>query len=140
MAITIVSSDDLCLSFSGDTEEPKTVFVVKPLTQFEYMKVAGVYQQCLGDMIEDKEEDDKKNLNKIVEIFASEKGEALKNVLVDFFKNNIKEVRNIKNKDGNLKTLSADKMNIDMFRPMEIFDILSQSIAGVSPDEEEIKN
>lgn len=134
MALKIVDLDDVELSFTGDTEEPKTVFVVKPFDEFEYMKMAGIYYQCLED-VENQTDDDF-----MIKLFATEKGEPLKKMLSSFFNDKVKEVRNIKNKKGDLVTLTREQLNINMFSAISLMDIFSQVMGNALPDEEEIKN
>ena len=134
MVIEALDLDNIVLTLDSDKGEEKTEFIVSPLTQFEYMKYASIYQSCLGEVENDSKPED------IVGIFASEKGIKLQEMMNSFFNKHIEEVRNFKIKGVVHGIMKKNELNIDMFPPMYLFELISKTVAKMSVGEEEEKN
>ena len=133
MAISAEKKETFRISLSRDSGDTKTTFEIVPLDQFEFLSCASIYQKYLGDI------NTEKDIGKLIDIFSSPDGESLKNMLRAFFKDHVVEIRNILI-DSEFQVLSGDKIDINLLKPLDIFDLLSQTMNKVYMTEEEEKN
>jgi len=136
MAIVALDLDAYEWSSIGDEEEPKTVFMLKPLKQFEYMKIAGVYQKLMSKLnIEDDSD-----TGALLDFFASEDSDKFKLMFEEFLSNKIMEVRNMRDRKGELFSAKQGEFDTGIIPPMIGFEMFSDSISRIDISEAERKN
>ena len=133
MAIKTIDQKPFEVSLISDTEEPKTIFIVTPLKQFEYLRLASFYQRFFGDITAES------SAEKFIEKMSGSESSELESIVKQFFSAHVTEIRNIK-RDGKLVTLKKDQISVDFLNLQDALEIISQTIAKVSVTEEERKN
>ena len=137
MAITAMNLELYQHTLSGDTEDPKTVFIMEPLDQFEYMKIASIYQKMMDHtQVEDGADD----FSALLEFFDSEDAEKFKVTFQYFMREKIHEIRNIRQSDGELTNLKKGEFNIAIISPMDGMQLMADAIARISVTGEQRKN
>ena len=136
MAINALNLDLYPQSLDDDKEDPKTVFVMEPLDQFEYMKVASVYRKMVGYLGVEDEDD----FSKLLDFFDSADADKFKVTFHAFLKEKIHEIKNIRNNDGNLVDLKKGEFNVAIIPPMDGMKLMAQAIARMSVTGKERKN
>ncbi len=119
-----------------DAGDPKTVFVLRPLLQFEFMKYAGIYSAIFDDITVTEDET---GFTKISRFFATEAGEKLVKVIMEFVDKKLVEIRNICVK-GKATTLKGNEIDRNLIDAMTAFELMSDAINRVTPSKEEEKN
>ena len=135
MAIQAIDLEPYVITLDDDSD-PKTEFLVKPFDQFEYMKMASVYQKIMQQY----EVQDEGDVNKILDFFGSDEAVQFKNDFYAFLRKGVIEIRNIKDKDGNLITLKQGEFDPAILPPMDAMTLLAKCIFKVAVTEEEEKN
>ena len=120
----------------GDEEEPKTIFVVKPLKQFEYMKIAGVYQKLMKKLQVDEDTD----IDSMLDFFASEDADKFKVMFEGFLNEKLMEIKNMRNAKGELFSAKQGDFDTGMIPPMTGFELFSDAISRIDISEAERKN
>jgi hypothetical protein len=133
MSIKTIDQKPFEITLISDTEEPKTVFVVTPLKQFEYLRIASFYQKFFGDMTNEN------SIEKFVEKISGSDSNELEELVRQFFVAHVIEIRDVKH-EGKLATLKKDKINIDILNLQDALEVISQTVARISVTEEERKN
>lgn len=135
MAIEVLDLDPYEQTLDDD-EEPKTVFLIQPLDQFEYFKMASLYNRIIKFL--NIEEDD--DFEKVVDFFNSDEAVKFKKDFYSFMKKSVLEIRNAKKKDGTLVTFKQGEFDPAIIPPMNAMKLLARAIFRVTVSEEEEGN
>jgi len=138
MAIVALDLDVYEYSSAADEEDPKTIFVMSPLLQFEYLKMAGTYNTLMKIVAGANDETDPE---KILGFFATDEADSFKRMFEKFLSTHVKGIRNIQNpKTGNLMDLGEGEVDINLIPPMIGTELLANALSRVDVSETERKN
>jgi len=136
MAIRMMNTKAYEYISPTDDVEPKTVFVLKPLDQFDFLRLSGAFRKILSMLHIETEEDG----DSILDFFASDESEKFRVMYDRFLAGHVVEIRNIRDRDGNLTDLKGDKVDIGLIPPMTGFAILADAIQRVALTGQDEKN
>jgi len=134
MAVKMIDSGDYEFSLPDDTGDPKTVFVVKPLDQFEFLRMSAVFGRIAGSL------DAKGEGKGFFDFLASADSEGFQRAYERFMGEHIIEIRNIRNPQGKLVTVKGAEVDPKVIGPMDGFVIFSDAIGRVAVAGQERKN
>jgi hypothetical protein len=121
---------------ASDKGEPKTVFVMRPLSQFEYMRMSGLFANLVKRMNPSREG----GMDEFLAFFASDEGERFRLEYEMFLRKKVAEIKNIQSDDGVAINITEPDKILEAIPPMVAFEILSDAIGRVNVSEEEKGN
>ena len=114
----------------ADNGDPKTEFLVDPLVEFEYFTYASKFSDIMGGV---------KQGSDIEKAYSSIQGEDLRQMLVKFLKDKVKEIRNIR-MNGKVVTMKKGEVNISAIPSDVAIEMLAAALSKVIVTKEEEKN